>query len=97
MPIALKTPQLAKLKDHCRAQVPRRDSAGQDRSSRSARASWARRASGNPRLAPSHAVAALAGALGAFNAQHIELALDVAEDKTRSGHLALLSPCNRRI
>jgi hypothetical protein len=44
-----------------------------------------------------HAVAALAGALGAFNAQRIELALDVAEDKTGSGHLALLSPCNRRI
>jgi hypothetical protein len=31
------------------------------------------------------AVAALAGALGAFDAQYVELAIDVAEDEIRSG------------
>jgi hypothetical protein len=33
-------------------------------------------------------IAALAVALGAFDAEHVELALDVAEDEIRSGHVA---------
>jgi hypothetical protein len=31
-------------------------------------------------------IAALAVALGAFDAEHVELALDVAEDEVGSGH-----------
>jgi hypothetical protein len=37
------------------------------------------------------AVAALAGALGAFEVQHVERALDVAEDEVRASR----SPCER--
>ena len=36
-------------------------------------------------------IAALPVALGAFDAKHVELALDVAEDEIRSGHLTMLS------
>ena len=36
-------------------------------------------------------IAALAFALGAFDAEHVELALDVAEDQIGSGHLTMLS------
>jgi hypothetical protein len=35
---------------------------------------------------PADAVAALAGALGAFDAQHVELALDVTEDEIGASH-----------
>src|SRR5262245_34411143 len=38
----------------------------------------------------SHAVAALAVALGALDAQHIELALNIAEDDVTAGHEAML-------
>jgi hypothetical protein len=34
-------------------------------------------------------IAAFAVALGAFDAEHVELALDVAEDEIRSGHFSL--------
>ena len=38
---------------------------------------------------PADAIAAFPGALGAFDAEHVELAVDVAEDETSPGHLAL--------
>jgi hypothetical protein len=42
-------------------------------------------------------VEALSVALGAFDAEHFELAFDVAEDQIRSGHRAMLSiPAGRR-
>ena len=36
-------------------------------------------------------IAALAGAPGAFDVEHVELAFDVAEDEIGSGHRAMLS------
>jgi hypothetical protein len=36
-------------------------------------------------------IAALAVALGALDAENVELALDIAEDEICSGHLAMLS------
>jgi len=43
------------------------------------------------------AVATFAGSLGAFEAQRVELALDVAEDDTVSGLISLSTVCDRQV
>jgi hypothetical protein len=39
-----------------------------------------------------YAIAALAGALGTFDAEHVELALDVTENKVGAGHCEEKAP-----